>query len=62
MAHTLGLTPDDPAPARGLFRWSILYLFGICLLLLCARLPGADAFSLQTSQLLAALNLPAPAF
>ena len=62
MAHTLGLAPDEVAPARGLFRWSILYLFGICLLLLLARLPGAEIFSLQTGELLAALNLPSPAF
>jgi len=62
MAHTLGLNPDEVAPARGLFRWSILYLFGICLLLLLARLPGAETFSFQTGELLAALNLPSPAF
>ena len=62
MAHMLGLNPDEVAPARGLFRWSILYLFGICLLLLLARLPGAEIFSLQTGELLAELNLPSPAF
>jgi protoheme IX farnesyltransferase len=62
MAHNLGLSPDEVAPARGLFRWSILYLFGICLLLLMARLPGAEVFSVQIGQLLAALNPPSPAF
>jgi protoheme IX farnesyltransferase len=34
--------PDDPQLARALFRWSIFYLFGICLLLLLARLPQAS--------------------
>jgi len=38
--------------ARGLFRWSILYLFGICLLLLLARLPAAEPFSVQAVVLL----------
>ncbi|MEB3352535.1 MAG: UbiA family prenyltransferase, partial [Cyanobacteriota bacterium] len=36
--------PEDPQRARHLFRWSILYLFGICLLLVMARLPQAAAF------------------
>lgn len=62
MAHTLGLSPDEVAPARGLFRWSILYLFGICMLLLMARLPGAEVFSVQIGELLAALNPPSAAF
>jgi protoheme IX farnesyltransferase len=47
--------PDDPAGARGLFRWSILYLFGICLLLLLARTPQAT--SLDVPALLAAIPL-----
>jgi protoheme IX farnesyltransferase len=47
--------PDDPAGARGLFRWSILYLFGICLLLLLARTPQATA--LDVPALLAAIPL-----
>ena len=62
MAHSLGLSPDEVAPARGLFRWSILYLFGICLLLLMARLPGAEVFSLQIGEWLAGLNPPSAAF
>jgi protoheme IX farnesyltransferase len=33
--------PEDPGRARDLFRWSILYLFGLCLLLLLARSPQA---------------------
>jgi protoheme IX farnesyltransferase len=51
MGHALAQKPDDPTRAKGLFRWSILYLFGICLLLLMARLPGADIFSRQAWQL-----------
>jgi protoheme IX farnesyltransferase len=39
--------PDNPQPARALFRWSILYLFGICLLLLMARTPQAGVLSTQ---------------
>ncbi len=55
MAGSLGAHPNEPSPARGLFRWSILYLFGICLLLLLARLPAAALFSLQSRQLLASV-------
>ncbi len=36
-------SPEDPQRARDLFRWSILYLFGLCLLLLLARSPQAQA-------------------
>jgi protoheme IX farnesyltransferase len=52
MAWCLHGSPDDLQRARGLFRWSILYLFGICLLLLLARLPAAEPFSLQVVVLL----------
>lgn len=47
----LALQPDDPERARALFRWSILYLFGICLLLLLARLPLAQAMALPPALL-----------
>jgi len=40
--------PHQPSRARDLFRWSIFYLFGICLLLLLARLPQAQAFNPAT--------------
>jgi protoheme IX farnesyltransferase len=53
MGHSLCEAPTDPTRAKGLFRWSILYLFGICLLLLLARLPGAATFTDQSWQLLA---------
>lgn len=46
--------PNDSRRARDLFRWSILYLFGLCLLLLLARLPQAQAFSLPSTAALAA--------
>jgi protoheme IX farnesyltransferase len=39
--------PDDPQSARSLFRWSILYLFGICLLLLLSRTSQASVLSAQ---------------
>lgn len=52
MAWHLHGSPDDVQRARGLFRWSILYLFGICLLLLLARLPAAEPFSVQAVVLL----------
>lgn len=45
--------PDDASAARGMFRWSIFYLFGICLLLLLARTPQAQ--TLQMTELLALL-------
>ena len=53
MAWNLRQAPDDVQRARGLFRWSILYLFGICLLLLLARLPAGEQFSRQSLDLLA---------
>ncbi len=44
--------PDDPRRARRLFAWSILYLFGLCLLLLLSRLPAAELFGRQGTELL----------
>jgi protoheme IX farnesyltransferase len=55
----LGRDPEQVQPARDLFRWSILYLFGICLLLLLARLPRAE---LLQNQLLALLGAAFPRF
>jgi protoheme IX farnesyltransferase len=45
LSRRLSLQPEDPRMARSLFRWSILYLFGICLLLL-ARTPQAASLQL----------------
>jgi protoheme IX farnesyltransferase len=41
LSSNLAQAPDDPQAARNLFRWSIFYLFGICLLLVLARSPLA---------------------
>ncbi len=43
LSSALRDNPEDPQRARSLFRWSILYLFGICLLLVLARTPQAIA-------------------
>jgi protoheme IX farnesyltransferase len=51
--------PGDPRRARSLFRWSIFYLFGICLLLVLARTPLAG--SVDPAGLLAAVAHLAPA-
>ena len=47
--------PESSDGARSLFRWSIFYLFGICLLLLLARTP--QAAQLDVPALLAAFPL-----
>jgi len=47
MVENLAASPDSMDRAKGLFRWSILYLFGICLLLVFSRWPGAAVFDLQ---------------
>jgi protoheme IX farnesyltransferase len=60
LSGSLALEPGDPGRARALFRWSILYLFGICLLLLLARLPLAEALRLPPSVLTTTLPTLAP--
>ena len=52
MGEAVRRDPGDRSLAKGLFRWSILYLFGLCLLLLLARTPAAMAFSHDTFTLL----------
>ncbi len=52
MINRLGENPDDLTQSKGLFRWSILYMFGICLLLVISRSPMAVQFDNQTSILL----------
>ena len=47
MIGKLAEDPDSNDRAKGLFRWSILYLFGICLLLIISRLSAASLFDLQ---------------
>jgi protoheme IX farnesyltransferase len=62
MVWRLQQAPTDLQRARSLFRWSILYLFGICLLLLLARMPAGDRFSSQGLDLLGLAGAGAPAF
>jgi len=47
MIYRLGADPEDLTRAKGLFRWSILYMFGICFLLIISRLPMAVEFHQQ---------------
>ena len=47
LSGRLGKAPGDPQAARNLFRWSIFYLFGICLLLVLARSPLAASSPLS---------------
>ncbi len=51
LSGALAAEPANPQRARALFRWSIIYLFGICLLLLLARLPLAQSLSLPPAVL-----------
>ena len=44
MVHRLAADPEDLKRAKGLFRWSILYMFGVCLLLVVSRLELAEQF------------------
>ena len=48
-------SPDDLTQAKGLFRWSILYMFGICLLLLLARTSLSVEFESQTLMIASSL-------
>ncbi len=52
MIGRLRASPEDLILAKGLFRWSILYMFGICLLLVLSRLPMAVEFDTQVITLL----------
>ncbi len=57
MVHRLEADPDNIDRAKALFRWSILYMFGICLLLLLSRFPLAVEFDIQSISLLRQLAL-----
>ena len=52
LINRLKSSPDDLVKAKGLFRWSILYMFGICLLLLISRTHLSVDFEEQSIQLL----------
>ena len=56
MVGKLAEEPDSTDRAKGLFRWSILYLFGICLLLIVSRQSAAVLFDLQIRGWLTALS------
>ena len=51
MIDRLKSSPDDLIKAKGLFRWSILYMFGICLLLLISRTQLSVQFEQQTLEI-----------
>ena len=55
MVNRLAKDPDSVSRAKGLFRWSILYLFGICLLLVLSRTTPATLFDQQAWILLTQL-------
>ena len=52
LVDRLSLDPDSLLNAKALFRWSILYLFGLCLLLILSRTDLASGFAYQVMQLL----------
>ena len=52
MVQRLASDPENLDRAKGLFRWSILYMFGICLLLVISRLSLASEFHHQAAYLL----------
>ena len=58
MVRSLSSDPDSLVAAKGLFRWSILYLFGICLLLVLSRTELASVFDQQLMLGLQALFMP----
>ena len=57
MVRRLAQDPDNLTKAKGLFRWSILYLFGICLLLILSRTSLATSFDQQVWMLLGEITL-----
>ena len=57
MVQRLSIDPDSLTAAKGLFRWSILYLFGICLLLILSRTDLASNFDQQVMLVLQQLPI-----
>ena len=51
LINRLKSSPDDLEKAKGLFRWSILYMFGICLLLLISRTQLSVKFEQQSIEM-----------
>ena len=56
LINRLKSSPDDLEKAKGLFRWSILYMFGICLLLLISRTQLSVDFEHQSMQMFLSLK------
>ncbi len=56
LINRLKSSPDDLEKAKGLFRWSILYMFGICLLLLISRTQLSVDFEHQSIQMFLSLR------
>nr|YP_009530968.1 putative protoheme IX farnesyltransferase [Paulinella micropora]AXY63657.1 putative protoheme IX farnesyltransferase [Paulinella micropora] len=52
LLYSLKRNPNNLFHAKSLFRWSILYLFCICFLLILSRSPQAASFSQQTLTLI----------
>ncbi len=57
MIQRLLSNPENLIRAKELFRWSILYMFGICLLLVISRLPIAVNFDIQGIALIRSVAL-----
>ena len=51
LINELKKSPDDLSRAKSLFRWSILYMFGICLLLLISRTQLSVEFEQHSMQI-----------
>ena len=60
IVQRLSIEPEDLSRAKALFRWSILYMFGICLLLVISRLPIAVQLDAQGLNLLGHLATGLP--
>ncbi len=60
LIRRLGQDPEDLTIAKGLFRWSILYMFGVCLLLVISRQPLAVQFDIEGMTLLSEITSSLP--
>ncbi len=56
MVNRLSSAPEDLGLAKGLFRWSIFYMFGICFLLVISRLPMSAQFDVEAMNLLTKIS------
>ena len=52
LVSRLRANPEDLDRAKALFRWSILYMFGVCFLLVISRLQVSIVFNDQLIALL----------